>query len=127
MEGFLGGKSVFSKIFSPERSQKCLTRDQILPGEGKVGETGEKNIFSCYMELFDVFVILSLHPRAVQIPEILLPNITVGSVWAVLRVASSLAVGEVTEISPALCVVFPDLICSDHTPGPPTEFEMQGQ
>lgn len=43
------------------------------------------------MELFDVFVIVSLHPRAVQIPEILLPSTTVGSVWAVLCVGSSLA------------------------------------
>lgn len=99
-------------------------RDQILLGKGKVGEAGEKNTLSCYIELFDVFVILSLHPRAVQIPEILLASITVGSVWAVLCVGSSLAGGEVTEIS-QVCVMFADLICSDRAPGPPAEFEMQ--
>lgn len=103
-------------FFCQNFSQKCLLRDQILLGEGKVGEAGEKNTLSRYMELFDVFVILSLHPRAVQIPEIPLPSTTVGS---------SLAEGEVTEVSPGLCVVFPDMICSDHSPGPPAEFELQ--
>lgn len=77
------------------------------------------------MELFDVFVIVSLHPRAVQIPEILLPSTTVGSVWAVLCVGSSLAEGQVMEISPGLCVVFAHQICSDHSPGPAAEFELQ--
>lgn len=48
--------------------QKYLTRDRILFDKGKVGEAGQKNILRYYMELFDVFVILSLHPRAVQIP-----------------------------------------------------------
>lgn len=112
-------------FFCQNFSQKCLTRDQILLGKGKVGEEGGKNTLICYMELFDVFVFLSLHIRAVQIPEILLPSITVGSVRAVLRVGSSLAEEEVMEISPGLCVVVPDVICSDHSPGPSAEFEVQ--
>lgn len=66
------------------------------------------------MELFDVFVIVSLHPRAVQISEILLPGITVGSVWAVLHVGSSLAEGRGNgDFSKSACGVSrPDLFRS---------------